>query len=191
MTLEKSRNRDIQNLLSVLGAAVICAGLLALVFLYYYGSSGRYLAGNTLLDPAIMEQINAQDQHSRTKKKIHFAFDRIEFFYFDPQKGQMRTHAISVETYQNFYKMVAAEKSLEDEVRDIQDFFVNSHPSVLTINMRTIGKSENSTNQIFQIVQFVQENYFRVQLHEKKEGEWAYFYRPGLYQDIMQLFTQS
>ena len=81
-----NKNHDIRNILAVLGAAVICAGLLASVFLYYYGPSGRYLAGHTLLDPTIMEQINYQDKHPRQEKSIHFIFDHIEFSYFDPQK---------------------------------------------------------------------------------------------------------
>ncbi len=191
MALERNQYRDVRNILVVLGIAVICAGLLASLLLYYYGPSGRYLAGNTLLDPAVIEQINAQDQHSRSKKKSHFIFDHIEFSYFESQKKQMSTHAISIEAYQDFYHIVAVEKSLKDVTKDVQNFFITSRPSILTINRRTIGKTENSTNQLFEIVEFVQEDYFRVQLHEKNEGEWAYFYRPHLYQDIMRLFIQS
>jgi hypothetical protein len=188
---EGRRNRDIRNILAVLGAAVICAILLASVFLYYYGPSGRYLAGNTLLDPSIMDQINYQDQHPRTGKKVHFSFDRIEFSYFDPQKRQMHIFPISVDNYQNFYKRIASEKSLLEVTQNIQQFFLQSHPALLTISMRSREGSENGAAKVFQVVQFIPEDYFRVQLHEKNEGEWAYFYRPGLYQEIIGLFTKG
>lgn len=185
------RNRDIRNILAVLGAAVICAALLASVFLYYYSPSGQYFAGYTLLDPAIIEQINYQDQHPRSGKKVRFAFDHIEFSYFDSQKGQVRLSPIPLETYKEFYHMVASEKSLRNLNEKILDLFLKSRPCLLTISMRTKEGSENAVTKIFQVVQFVQEDYFRVQLHEKNEGEWAYFYRPGLYHDVMHLFTHS
>jgi hypothetical protein len=182
------RNRDIRNILSVLVAAVICAGLLATLFLYYYGPSGRYLAGHALLDPMILEKINYQEQHPSTGKKVHLAFDHIEFSYFDPLKGQTRIHSLPIEAYQNFYNLVASEKSLEEVTKETLDLFLRSHPSVLSIRMRTVEGSENLSATVFQVVQFVQEDYFRVQLHEKEEGEWAYFYHEGLYRDIMHLF---
>jgi hypothetical protein len=188
---ERRRNRDIQNILAVLGAAVICAALLASLFLYYYGPSGRYLAGNTLLDPSIMDQINYQDQHPRTGKKVHFAFDRIEFSYFDLQNRQMRIFPIPIDSYQKFYKQVASEKSLLEVTQKIQSLFFQSHPALLTVSMRSKEGSESGTPKVFQVVQFISEDYFRVQLHEKNEGEWAYFYRPGLYQEIMRLFTNG
>ena len=189
---ETQRNRDIQNILTVLGAAIVCAGLLALLFIYYYGPSGRYLAGHTILDPAIIEQINYQDTHPRTGQKVHFIFDHMEFSYFDPQKGQVRQEAIPAENYQKFYTLIASEKSLDEVTDKIKDFFIKTRPTVLTTSMRTMESSEALTTKIFQVVQFVQEDYFRVQLHEKQEqGEWAYFYRSGLYQDVMHLFTQS
>lgn len=184
------KNREIGNILSVLGAAVLCAGLLASIFLYYYSPSGRYLAGNTLLDPTIIEQIHYQDQHPRTGKNVRFIFDHMEFSYFDPQKGQMQISFIPLEVYQKFYTMVTSEKSLEETTHNIQDLFLKSRPSLLTISMRTKEGAENES-KIFQVVQFVQEDYFRVQLHEKNDGEWAYFYHSGLYQKIMRLFTHS
>lgn len=191
MGVEKQGNHDIRNILTVLGAAIVCAGLLASVFLYYYNPSGRYLAGYTLLDPVIMEQIHYQDQHLQTGKKMRFAFDHIEFSYFDPQKGQIYIPLIPMEAYHEFYTLVAPEKSLKEVSRQIQELFLKSSPSLLTIKMRATERNENGTTKIFQVVQFVQEDYFRVQLHEKNEGEWAYFYQPGLYQNVIRLFTHS
>lgn len=179
-------NHDIRNILFVLLASVICAGLLAFGFLHYYGPSGRYLAGHTLLDPSIIKQIDYQDRYSQTEKKVRFTFDHIEFFYFNSQKGQIHVPFVSLDVYQKFYKMVAFEKSLEEVTNHVRDLFLQSHPSFLIINMHT---KEESQSKVFQIVQIIEEDYFRVQLHESKEGEWAYFYRPGLYQDSIRLLT--
>lgn len=189
---EKRKNRDIQNIFIVLGAAVFCATLLAFFFLYYYGPSGRYLAGNTLLDSSTMNQIHYQNQQSRLGKKEHFIFDRIQFSFFDSQQGQMHTFPLSLETYQSFYKLVSSEKSLLELNQNVQNLFLRSHPALLTISIRPQERTEKGEiEQIFQVVQFVPEDYFRVQLHEKNEGEWAYFYRPGLYQEITRLFTKK
>ncbi len=188
---EIRENRDIRNILAVLGTAIICAGLLAFLFVYYYGPSGRYLAGNTILDPAVLEEINYQDKHPRTGRNVHFIFDRMEFSFFDPQKGEVRQN-VSLENYQQFYRLIASEKSVEEVTNQVKDLFFRSRPTLLTISMRTQEGAETSTNKIFQIVQLVPDDYFRVQLHEQRpdQGEWAYFYRPHLYQDAMQLFNQ-
>lgn len=188
---ERQKNRDVRNILTVLGSAVLCAVLLASIFLYYYGPSGRYLAGNTLLDPSIMDQINYQDQYLQTGKKVRFTFDRIEFSYFDSQNGQMHIFPISLDTYQDFYKQVASDKSLLEVTQNIQNLFPQSHSSLLTISMRAKEGPESGATKVFQVVQFIPEDYFRIQLHEKKEGEWAYFYRSGLYQEIIRLFTKG
>lgn len=188
--LEKRKNRDIRNILAVLGAAVVCAVLLASVFLYYYGPSGRYLAGNTLLDPSIVDQISDQNQQARRGKQVSFTFDRIEFSYFEPQKRQMTTSPVSLETYGKFYKQVAASKSLEEVTKNIQDLFLQSQPALLIIRMHTKEGKEN-TSKVFQVVQFIPDDYFRVQLRGKNEGEWAYFYQAGLYQNVIRLFTQD
>lgn len=188
---EIRQNREIRNILAVLGTAIVCAGFLTFLFIYYYGPSGRYLAGQTLLDPTIIEQINYQDKHPRTGKKVNFIFDRIEFSYFDSKKGGMRQEAVSLESYQKFYRLISSEKSLDKVTDQIRELFFRSHPSTLTTSMRTVDGVDTSTTKIFQVVQFVQEDYFRVQLHGNQEQEWAYFYRPHLYQEVMQLFIQN
>jgi hypothetical protein len=188
MAMERRKHHDIRNILGVLGTAVISAGLLSLLFLYYYGPSGRYIAGQTLLDPTLIEQIDYPYQHPRSGRKVHFRFGHITFSYFDSQQGEVRIPSISLETYQRFYTIVASEKSLQELTQNVQDLFFKSNPSLLTMSMRTMEEAENRVTKVFQ---FIQEDYFRVQLHQKNEGEWAYFYRPGLYQDVIHLFTRS
>lgn len=190
MIKEKRPNRDIQNLLVVLGAAIVSAGLIASLFLYYYGSTGRYMAGQTMLDPSILNQINYLDHNSKTGKKLRLVFDRIEFSYFDPHKGQLRIK-VTPESYQKLYRLISSERSIEatDEIKNI---FLKSPKATLTATMRTVEKSGTPESQIFQQIEFVEDNYFRVLLHEKSEtGEWAYFYRRGIFQNVIHLFTQD
>ncbi len=185
-------NHQIKNMLAVLAAAILCALLFALLFLYYYGPTGRYIAGQTLLDPSIIEQINYQENHSKKGQKAHFMFDRTEFFYFDPQQGEMLQKIIPLETYQTFYTWIASEKSIEKVTEEIKKIFLTPHLALLTTRMHRIEAVNSSpSTQVFQVVQFVQGDYFRVQLHEAQEqNEWAYFYHPNLYQEVIRLFTQ-
>lgn len=191
MLTKRNKNREVQNLLTVLASAIFCAALLAAVFIYYYNPSGSFIAGRTILDPTIFQQIDYQESDPKTKQKVHFLFDHLEFSYFDTQ-GQVRKQIISLENYKKFYDLIASEINLQEVTHKIEDLFLVSHPTVLTTNMRTKEASGSSVIKIFQVVQFVKEDYFRIQLRGRLEqGEWVYFYRPNLYRDIMHLFTQK
>lgn len=190
MIQEKTRNQDIRNILVVLGSAVFCACLLAGVFLYYYNPSGRYDAGNTLLDPAIIDSINYQDVHPSTGAKIRYSFDNMEFSYVNSQNKNVHLPLEGIESYQAFYSLVGSLQSIVNVGHEIQTLFLKPPYSVLTINLRSAQGNSKENNKVFQVVQFVPEDYFRVQLHGKNDGEWAYFYQPGLYQKIMELFTR-
>lgn len=184
----REKNRDILNIFIVLGSAVISAGLLSLIFLYYYNPSGRYLAGNVLLDPSIIEQINNQDQNLHKGKQARFSFDRFEFSYFDTQKNQIQKISFSFEDYQTLYRHISSERSLQEVPRDVQSLFFQTHPAMLTINMRTNEGVGKGVATLFQVVQFTPEDYFRIQLNEKKDGEWVYFYHQGSYQEVIGFF---
>lgn len=189
---EREKNRDIKNLLVVLGASVFCAAMLVFVFLHYYGPSGRYVAGHTILDPAIIQQIDYQEIEPKSGQKVHFIFDRFEFSYFDKKTGELRQIPVTNQSYLKFYNLISSVLSIEHPDAKIDQLFIQSHPTLLTTSMRTLEGIQKSTSQIFQIVQFIEEDYFRVQLHERVEqGVWVYFYLPHSYQDIMHLFTQS
>lgn len=184
-----AKNRDVRNFLAVVCASVLCAALLTFLFLYFYGPSGLYRAGNALLDPATMDQINAQLTDPKSRKKVHFTFDHMDFSYFDRQEGKMRKVPVSMQSYQKFYESVASEHSLNEKERNLEHLFMRSHPTLLTINMKTLP-SQNAT--VFQVIEFDEEGYFRVQLHERQEpGGWVYFYKKNLYQEVIHLFTAA
>lgn len=192
MARETGKNRDIRNLLVVLGASVVCASMIAFLFIYYYGPSGRYVAGHTILDPSIVQEINTQESDPKNRQKVHFVFDHFEFSYFDSKTGKMRTLPVTMQMYQKFYGLISSEFSVEEKKGKIEQLFIRSHPTLLTANMRTLNGSSPSNTKVFQVIEFVEEDYFRVQLHDKQEqGEWVYFFRKNSYHDAMQLFTQS
>jgi hypothetical protein len=173
----------------VLGASVLCALVVACALIFFYGPSGSYPARDTLLDPSVISHINIRDKSAKGKGNLQFVFDRIEFSYFDKRLGKMRRNAIPFEQYEKFYTLVSKDISIAEIPEKIESYFDNTYPTLLTIQMRakegTIG-----ANQLFQEVQFIEEDYFRVQLKtsEKNPG-WAYYHHPHLYHDIMKLFT--
>lgn len=184
---KKQKNRDVRNLLMVLGFSVFCAGLLTYAFIHYYGPLGHYLAGHVLLDPSTIEEINDQ-----SSQNIHFSFDRFEFSYFDKKAAQVQKFSVSKEQYQDFYQSIASLKSLENSEAEIEQFFIQSHPTLLTTSMRTLEGTKKTDDRLFQIVEFVEEDYFRIQLKDNLEhGGWVYFYQPHLFQQVMQLFNSS
>lgn len=192
MLKENGRNRDIWNLLAVLGASVVGASLLAFIFIYYYGPNGRYVAGQTILDPSTIQQINVQENSPKGSQKVHFVFDRFEFSFFDPQMKQRLRVPVSTEIYQKFYHLVSSISSIKEKEGELEKRFIRSQPTLLTASMRTLNRTSPSDSKIFQVIEFIEGDYFRVQLHDKQEqGEWAYFYKANSYSDIMNLFTKT
>lgn len=190
MPSKQGKNQEIRNILAVLATAVISAILLVSFFLYSYGPSGRYEARNALLEPSIMDQINYQDMHPGTGRKVRFYFDHIEFSSSDVKNGKANTSNIPLEIYQEFYQIVSSEYSLHDINHEIEGYFFKPPYSVLTIHMRT-NEGGLGSGKVFQVVQFVPEDYFRVQLHGSDQAEWAYFYQRGLYRKMIDLFSNS
>lgn len=181
-------NSDVWAILGVLGAAIFAALLLALFFIFFYGPSGRYIAGHALIDPKIMEKLNFKGAHPRTEEPVHFIFDRAEFSYFDVDRQLVLQKTLSSTDYSNFYQLIQSDESLDlsKEVKDTA--FLVSHPVLLTTTMRT-AEIHRLTTQIFQVVQITPENYYRIQLNgQKNEEQWAYFYHPHLYENVFHLF---
>lgn len=189
-SLDAVKKQQIKQVLLLLVAAMTSAVLLAGYMIGYYGPSGRYLAGNTMLAPAVMQRINEQSTHSKKRGEAKLIFDQIEFSYFDKGSGQRYQIPLSLEQYEQFYNQVAAEKSIVELTPEISQAFANSLSTNLTVSMHN---DLHTTQQaaIFQMIQFVESDYFRVQLlGEKNTEEWAYFYHPSILQDVMSLFTK-
>ena len=186
--MDKQQNHEVKNLLLVLSSAIICAGLLSLAFIYYYGPSGRYLAGNALLNPEVLETLEENNQQMKKGQKVYFVFDHIEFSYFNPQKQYTTIQKVSLEKYQQLYRLIASEKNIVEITEDIKKSFINNPVSLITSN-KILDKSGS---KIFQIIQFAPQDYFRVKLNgDQIHEEWIYFYQHGIYSSILQLFTEQ
>ena len=186
----ESKGKEIRNLLLVIGSGIIGAVAVALMMLYYYNPSGSYLAGNVLLSPESTKVIKFQDTHPTTGSPAKFIFDQIEFSYYDSQLKQWKKLNVEMDQYAKFYQLIGNERSLEvpDEIKRL---FNQPSPSVLSLKIRTEATSQ-SISKPFIEVNFVNEgDYYRIELHEEgSSGSWAYFYHPGIYNKVLEMFIQ-
>jgi hypothetical protein len=191
MTVDKSEPvyKQIRNLIIVLLLGISSAGILTGFFLYYYGPSGTYLLKNVMVSPDMINGPSFDDRNPATGKVTKFVFSQIVFSYWD--QGQRKWHRsfVSVDDYRLFYDKFADMKSLEADTAAVSTF-LSSPPAKLTLHARLSDKDANKTEKAFQEVQFSYEgNLFRVELHTQATGhEWAYFYHPHIYQEVLSLF---
>lgn len=172
-----SQRSQIRNLLTVLAAAVIAAGAISGWMLYHYNPSGIYYAQNVLLAPQLLGQ-------TPIAKKGGIAFQGIEYIY--PEGGSEQKINLSKNLYQAFYDTIAAEKSLDPVSDDVIAKFGKGKLPRLVLKIQKNGSLED-----FQEVHFApQGDFYRVQLRmEGSEGNWAYFYHPGITPEVAKLFT--
>jgi hypothetical protein len=189
MAAEKGKNQEIKQFLAVLASAILSAALLTYFFISNFGPTGRYVAGYAMLDPSIVDNIDLRDHDPRTGKSLHFVFDSFAFSFFDPQARSDRTVLVSRDAYGQFYAIVSSEASLELDSADLQGMFSRSRPALLTASVRADTGPNQGTTKVFQAVELIPEDYFRVQLKGEKDGEWAYFYRPRVFEDARAAFT--
>jgi len=183
-------NREIINLLAVLASGVFCAALIAYLFIANYGPSGQYLAGHTLLDPSVLEQVGVlKNDHSKGQMATS-ELDQFTFAYFDPIARTIKRLPVSRKTYAEFYKMTASELSISDGKGNVERLFLQSHPALLTANIRVENGAFPSKSTMFQTVELIPDDYFRVQLIQGgQEDEWAYFYLENSFKQALDLFN--
>ncbi len=182
-------NKQVKQLVTLLSAAVFGGFILAFIMLMYYGPTGQYVAGQTMLSPDIIEKISFKDAHPTTHKSVQFVFDHTEFVFFDYLRGSWQQRRVPSEAYLKFYRTISSDRSLDDLKNDVMDLFQKPSPMALVTSVRT---DISPAVKIFQIIQFTKEGYYRVKLHgQDDKSEWAYFYHSGLYQAIMNIFASD
>ena len=185
--------KQIRNLLLVVFSGIAAAAVLTVSMVYYYGPSGRYIAKNVLLSPAMMEKLSFNDNNPSTGGVSRFVFNNIEFIYYDANARKYRHLPVSIEKYRQFYDAVSGQSSVVDVTDDIMKQFYIGYPSKLTLTLRTSanGKTDSVTKK-FQEVYFAQDgDYYRVELLDQNEfGNWAYFHHPKIGQEAQKLFMQ-
>lgn len=184
MQVQPSARKEIRNLIAVLIAGLVSAGLLTWGMIYTYGPSGSHFARNVLLSPEMMT-ISFPDVNSRSGEVDHFIFEGMEFSYRDPTMDKMIHRSIPIDLYEQFYHKIGAEKSLQNVSEDIKTDFGRSNPSTLVLKVKS-----NTSSQVFQEVHFLPKDYYRIQLRQQGASDsWAYYYHPHIYDEVMQLFA--
>lgn len=133
------------------------------------------------------------NEGSKKKKTAAlFVLDDIEFSYYDSQIKEWKHYPIDVEKYAKFYWMVASDKSLEmpDEIKNE---FTPANLATLNLNIHDELKISLQTRKVFSRIEFIKEgNYYRINLREQNSIDaWAYFYHPGIYREVIELFLSK
>lgn len=182
----------IRNLVVVLFSGVFFAAFAALLMLYYYGPTGRYLVANTLLSPQTMQALSYKASNLRPGNSTIYQFDRIEYAHWEAEKKQWQRTQIMPEEYGRLYQSIADEKSILDVSNEIVNQFYVSPPSKLTIYVKSQGENRSleESSITFQTAEFSNAgDYFRVELRGLEgDGGWAYFYHPQIQQQVTDLF---
>jgi hypothetical protein len=188
--MNETAKRDVQRIAVLLTCAVATAGLIAGVMLYGYSPSGRYIAGQTILDPQVMNQINIQDKKSKKEQNGRFVFEKIDFTYYDSASKKMEHIPVSMESYKKFYSLINQEKSIEKVTDELKNLF--NHPHINRV-VTTMHEGENTASKVFQMIEITPDDFFRVQLHgdQQNPDQWAYFYRNHINEEVLRIFTKS
>ncbi|MBA3721173.1 MAG: hypothetical protein H0W88_02070 [Parachlamydiaceae bacterium] len=187
-----SKKQQILNVLIIFFSSFLLAGLFAGYMIYNYSPTVGYLAANTILSPDVVEKISYIDSHPTTDKESKFIFNGIVFSYYDKTTGRLKQLPINANSYKQFYSMVESEKSLDNINGQVEREFNQRDLAFLTITVKTDSSNLQQATKNFQLIQFNDKDYFRVQLRgEKNKIEWAYFYKPGLYEEILSLFLEK
>lgn len=188
-----SAYKQIRNLLIVIFAGVLVAGYFAFMMINYYNPSGSYLVSNILLSPETLPLLNYKEVNPTTGKATHLVFNDLEFAYWQPKLRNWQRVSVTQSAYQQFYRSIQSDSSLDDTAANISDLFYVAPPATLTLSVRAVDESRSSNNKVFQTVQFAAEgNYFRIELHEQQNNtSWAYFSHQAIYNEAMQLLTPS
>lgn len=175
---------DIRNLILTLLFGVVAAFGVAAFFVLNYGPSGNYTLGQTLLNPELLAKLNYNDYNPKTGGQDRFIFDVIEYSWFDDEKKDWQKKNLDESTYAHIYNLIESDKSLNDvpSTKGIP-------ASRITLFVRTESPSEwQKEVKTFQIVEFIADDYYRVELHEDNPGtNWAYFNHPKIRQEVFKI----
>lgn len=187
-----SPNKQVRNLLAVIGSAVLLAFAASLLMLYIYSPTGRYIVKNALLSPDTMNRLAYSDLNSKAGGSTRFVFDAIEFSFFDQDLKKWQKVFVGNDAYSNFYDLIAEEKSTLDVTDEMVNAFSVPYPSTLTLRVKTENTASwQAFTKIFQEVQFAKQGgLYRIALHQQDASQrWIYFNHPDIYQIAMNNFS--
>ncbi len=192
--MNTSTKQQIRNLILVVLSGIMLAVAFSAFLLYKYNPSDNYEIKNVLLAPNMLEDLKFNDSNPKTGGQSRFVFDKIEFEYDDLKTNTREKKVVSVDQYQLFYQMIAANKSIDEVSDEVKNFFNRGRPSKLKIWMKTESYAAYQfSEKVFQEVEFAKQgDYYRVSLRESDTGKsynYAYFFSLGIYKEILRLFV--
>jgi len=190
---EISKSKQIQALVFVVGSGVAAALLLALFMLYYYNPSGMYQAGNVLLAPDSASTLRYIESNHGTRDAKRFVFGGIEFSYYDTIQKKWQRKDVDMNKYNEFYALVEGDKSLTDVDENVRRAFTSRYPATLSLTIHPENDTTAANNKVFSQAVFSEgSDYYRVQLRDQGSSEgWAYFYHPGIFNNIIKTFVND
>lgn len=111
------KRKEIFQLLGVIFGAVGLAVVVAAFMLYSYGPTGRYLAQNVLLDPALLPKLSFQEGGDR------FIFDHIEIAYYEPSSQNFVKTPLDLDQYRKIYALVGTDRSMREPSDEVKGEF--------------------------------------------------------------------
>ena len=190
---ESSKVKQIKGLIIVLSAGLSVGLLIALSMLYYYNPTGSYHANNVLLDADNAYSLRFVEPGPKGKSEGRYVFDGINFSYFDQHIKQTKSLSVTKDKYAQLYGLIAEDNSLFNPNLEIQGLFNQTYLATLALNVRSTSEdSSKGVELTFSKIQFVYEDYYRIQLRQSQPGaEWIYFYHPKIYQKTLNLFAPA
>ena len=170
--------KEVKQFILLLSIAAVGGFLFTAWLIAYSKPLSLYQARQIVLAPEVVEKMNFEDLHPEKAEIVNYRFDHHEFVYFDYLKGKWQQKKVSLDKYAQFYRLIEKNQSIDQVAQTTVQLFNQLLPVALITGVRTEGFIHA---KIFQVIQFVKEDYFRVKLQENEEESWVYFYQPNLY----------
>ena len=173
-----SKKSDATRFVVTFVGAALFALLVVVALVTTYGASGTYLFKQVVLDPSLLEEAPS--------KGTPFVSNKIEFVLADKLGKQWGRYAVSVASYRAFYHKVKNVRSIPKLNDRLVGQFALVASSTLTLFVQKEGKD------LFSQIEFLDEgDAFRVRRPADLETdlEWIYFYYPGIYKTVTELFA--
>lgn len=183
---DRSKAKQIRNLLLVIGSAVGVSFAAIFFMIYSYGPAGTYLAKNMILSPSAVKTLYFANQDANS----HFAFELINFSYYDISQRTIKTVKLGIADYAKLYELIENDVSLLNGVMERSVVFNNIEATLSFKGQREGDFTPLDSRNLFE-ADFIKD-YYRISLRgQNEETQWAYFKHAGILEQILELLHQN
>jgi hypothetical protein len=181
--LDTYRRKAIFQLMTVLLVSLLAAVGLVAYMLYKYNPSGLYIAGNALISPEVIKEMQQQ-------KDPLLDFSRAEFSYWDERDKQMHHVPVVLYEYEQFYHDIEKEKSENTPSLEVLELFNHQNISKLNLFVDKNPQQKQTSMALSQVVEFAYSgDYYRIHILGDERG-WIYFHHPHIDQEARKYFHE-